>query len=101
MYLKDVFYISSSNFHYRKGFNPPWARGCIPNKGRPITGSKNPGPTEPKPVISNYGRLSVILGFITIFASLDAFIWSYGTVMRVPEFTHMEGNMRSTLTCNV
>ena len=33
----------------RRGFNPPWARGYIPNKGRPITGSQNPGPAKPKP----------------------------------------------------
>ena len=27
--------------------HPPWARGYIPNKGRTITGSQNPGPTKP------------------------------------------------------
>ena len=32
----------------RRGFNPPWARGYIPNKRRPISGTQNPGPTKPK-----------------------------------------------------
>ena len=53
----------------RRGFNPSWARGCIPNKGKPITGSQNPGLTRLNQTnpLRMFIWVQTLLDFTTIF----------------------------------